>query len=88
MWRITDQSITDSTSCIYAPWIPGYNKVYVGQTGARRVYKSVFDRRKEHIILARDWALMHQGKRAAVPLHDWIARHGVECVVLTPLQQV
>ena len=73
MWRMTDQSVSESGLWIYALWIPGYNKVYVGQTGARGVYRSVFDRGKEHIIQARDWALMHQGKRAAVPLHHYAA---------------
>ena len=50
--------------------------MYVGQKSARWVYRGVFDRGKEHIIQARDWALMHQGKRAAVLLYDWIAKHG------------
>ena len=52
------------------------------------MYRSVFDRGREHIIQARDWALMHQGKRAAVPLYDWITKHGFEKVVMTPLEQV
>ena len=53
MWRMTDRSVSESGSWIYALWIPGYNKVYVGQTRARGVYRSVFDRGKEHIIQAR-----------------------------------
>ena len=88
MWRMIEQSVSESGSRIYALWIPGYNKVYIGQTGARGVFRSVFDRGREHIIQARDWALMHEGKRAAVPLYDWIAKHGFERVVMTPLERV
>ena len=55
MWRMTEQSVSESGSYIYAQmWIPGYNKMYIGQTGARGVFRSVFDRGREHIIQARD----------------------------------
>ena len=76
MWRMTEQSVSESGSWFYAPCNPGYNKMYVGQTGPRGVYRSVFDRGKEHIVEAQDWALMYHGKCAAVPLYDWIAEHG------------
>ena len=48
----------------------------------------VFDRGREHIIQATDWGLMHQGKRAAMPLHDSITKHGFEKEIMTPLEQV
>ena len=88
MWRMTDHTVSEVGSWIYALWIPGCNKVYIGKTGARGVCRSVFDRGREHIIQARDWALLHQGTRAAVPLYDWINKHGFEKVVMTPLEQV
>ena len=50
--------------------------------------RSVFDIGREHIIQACDWALLHQGKRAAIPRYAWISKHSFDKVVLTMLEQV
>ena len=67
-WGKSHQAVSEVGSWVDALLIPGSNKMHVGQTKARGLSYSVFDRGKEHIIRARDWALLQLGKRAAVPL--------------------
>ena len=42
---------------MYVIWTPKSSKVYTEQTGGRGNERTVFQRFRDHVLLARDWSL-------------------------------
>ena len=88
--RLTHASVTTNGSWVYALWTPSETRIYIGQTGGRSNARCVGERGRDHVRLGADFLRLQNGKKLFIPanLYGWIARHGIENIIVTPLQFV
>ena len=87
-WRQTHASVMEQGTWVYCIWSPLSAHVYVGQTGGHQELRSVFDRFRDHVLLARDWGLLAKyNSTCNIPLYQWISQMGIPNVCVTPLQR-
>ena len=73
---------------VYVLWSPLSAQVYVGQSGGFGETRSVFDRFRDHILLARDWGLLAKFTHGSnIPVYNWVNQVGLHNVCVTPLQR-